>query len=168
MTALSIGSILLHGIVFSIGIGIIILGGMYLNPRVMLQDYPKEIQAKLPPLSKVEKRQQAILGGCFYVYMLVVLLYSNSQLVARAGRAEFLPIFINTYLIFAIFNLFDLFVLDYLVVMVFRPKALFIPEAQGMEQYNTFQHHFHGFLIGLVVGLVISVIVTVISLLAFR
>ena len=163
MNALSLGQILAHGLILSIGGSIIILGGMYLNPRIMLRSYPKEIKAQVPPLTGAEKKQTIIMAILAYGFMLTVIFYSNAQLVARAGDAEFLPIFLNTYLVFEVLNLFDLLILDYLVTMILKPKALFIPGVEGMEQYNTFRHHFRGFLIGLGVGLVLSMVISIIS-----
>lgn len=163
MNGLSVGAIILHGVILSIGLSVINLAGMYLNPRIMLQDYPKEIQAQVPPQTNAEKRQQAIMGIFFFGFALALIFYSNAQLVARAGQTEFLPIFLNTYLVFEIFNLFDLLVLDYLVMMVLKPKFLFIPGSEHMEQYNTFGFHFRGFLIGLIIGFVASGIISFIS-----
>src|SRR5450432_2928852 len=98
MDGLSIGQIALHGFILSIGTGIIVLGGMTLNPRLMLTDYPPEIKARLAPMNASEKRQQAVLGILFFGYTLAVLFYSNAQVVARSGQAEFLPLLINTYI----------------------------------------------------------------------
>lgn len=155
MNGLSLGQILVHGIILSIGGSMIILGGMYLNPRIMLRSYPKEIKAQVPPLTDAEKNQTIIMAILAYGFMLGVIFYSNAQVAIRAGDAEFLPIFLNTYLVFEVFNLFDLLILDYLVTMILKPKALFIPGVEGMEQYNTFRHHFRGFLIGLIIGVVL-------------
>lgn len=146
MNGLSVLHILRDGLVFSIGLNIILLGGMYLNPRIMLTDYPPQIQAQLPPMTAVEKRQQAIMGILFWGFALIVLFYSNAQLVARSGgEAAFLPLFLNTYLVFEIFNLVDLLVLDYLILMVLKPRSLFVPRAERMEQYHTFTFHFKVF-----------------------
>lgn len=164
MSDLSAGTILVHGIILSIGLSVILLGGMYLNPRLMQGDYPKEIQAQLPPLTNTDKRQRVIMGLVFYIFLLVVLLYSNAQLIARTGDKSFLPIFLNTYLVFEIFNIVDLFIIDYFVTMVLKPRALFIPGVEHLERYNTFRFHFRGFLIGLVVGVIVSLVVSVISL----
>lgn len=163
MNGLSVGQIVIYGVSLSVGLGTIILVGMYLNPRIMLQDYPKEIQAQVPPQTNAEKRQRAIMGIFAYGFAFALIFYSNAQLVARTGNAEFLPIFLNTYLVFEIFNLFDLLALDYFVTMVLKPKSLFISGAERLEQYNTFGVHFKGFLLGLVIGLVISVVISLIS-----
>src|SRR5260221_3743226 len=156
MNSLSLQEILIGGMILSIGISIILLTSMAINPRIMLNDYPPQIKEKLAPLTKLEKRQLAVTGLLFYAFLVAVIFYSTRLLVARHGREGlFLPAFLNTYLISEIFNLFDLLVLDYLLLTVVKPRFLFIPGVEEMGQYNTFRFHFAGFLKGLIIGAVV-------------
>jgi hypothetical protein len=77
-------------------------------------------------------------------------------LAARTGQAAFLPLFLGTYLVFEIVNLFDLLVIDYLVLLVLKPKSLFIPGALALVQEQGYGFHFKGFLKGSVLGVVLS------------
>lgn len=162
MDGLLISDILLHGLILSIGISLIILGGTAVNPRMMLNEYPPEIQARVPPITTAEKRGQILVMVCFLGFMLLVLIYSNAQVVARSGEASFVPLFVNTYLVFEIFNLFDLIVLDYWVLLVLKPKFLFIEGVESLEEYQPFTHHLKGFYKGLLIGLVLSLIIAAI------
>jgi hypothetical protein len=121
----------------------------------MLASYPKEVQAQQPPLTSSEKKQQIGLGILLWGYILVGLFFSNIQL-ARSGQTAFLPLFLNTYLVYEIVNLFDLLVIDYLVLLVLKPPSLFIPGTIDLVQDQGFVFHFQGFLKGSVVGAVIS------------
>ena len=164
MNSLLAQQILLDGLILSIGLSVILLSSMAINPRIMRSDYPPQIKEKLPPLSNAEKRQLALTGLLFWGFAVGLFFYSTRSLIARNGSESlFLPVFLNTYLVFEVANLFDLFVLDYLLLIVMRPGFLFIPEAAGMEQYNTFAFHFAGFLKGLVIGVVLSLIVAVVT-----
>jgi hypothetical protein len=164
MEGLSAAYILQYGIVFSVGFALIALGALYLNPRIMLASYPKEVQAQQAPLSPSEKRQQTVLGILVWGYALVGLFYSNFLLAGRSGQAAFLPLFLTTYLVFEIVNLFDLLVIDYLVLLVLKPPALFIPGTLALGQDHGFGFHFKGFLKGSVLGVVISAVIALISL----
>jgi hypothetical protein len=42
MNGILLGQIVAHGLILSFGLSMIILGGMTLNPRLMVQDYPPE------------------------------------------------------------------------------------------------------------------------------
>ncbi len=160
MEGLPLAYILQYGIVFSLGFGLLILGGLYLNPRLMLASYPAEVQAEQPPLTPAEKRQQIVFGILVWGYALGGLFYFAaqlaSQLAGRSGQAAFLPLFLGTYLVFEIVNLFDLLVIDYWLLLVLKPKSLFIPGALALGQEQGFAFHFNGFLKGSVLGAVIS------------
>jgi hypothetical protein len=164
MVGLSAAYILQYGIVFSVGFALIVLGALYLNPRIMLSSYPKEVQAQLPPLSPSEKKQQTFLGILVWGYALMGLFYANARLAAGGGQAAFGPLFLNTYLVFEVVNLFDLLVIDYLVLLVLKPPSLFIPGTLALGQEHGFSFHFKGFLKGSVLGVVISAVIALISL----
>ncbi len=83
MDGISISHILQYGLAFSLGFGLIILGTLSLNPRLMLASYPKQFQAQQPPLTSSEKKQQIGLGILLWGYVLVGLFYSNVQLVLK-------------------------------------------------------------------------------------
>lgn len=156
MEGLPLTYILQYGIVFSLGFGLLILGGLYLNPRLMLASYPAEVQAEQPPLTPAEKRQQIVFGILVWGYALGGLFYFAVQLAGHSGQAAFLPLFLGTYLVFEIVNLFDLLVIDYWLLLVLKPKSLFIPGALALGQEQGFGFHFKGFLKGSVLGAVIS------------
>ena len=58
MNMLPLTDILIYGLLMSIVTGVLILGSLYINPRIWLQDYPAEIRAKVPPNTPDEKRAQ--------------------------------------------------------------------------------------------------------------
>lgn len=165
MNDLSFSTIFLHGILLSIGMGVIILGGMSLNPRIMLSDYPPQIKAQVPPMTSEDKRQQKILGIFFWGFALAIFFYSSSQLAARSGgQLSFGAAFLNSYLVFQISNLFDFLVLDYLILTVLHPKFLLIPEVNASMLAGTTRFHFIGFLKGIVIGVVLAAIIAIISI----
>lgn len=169
MNGLSLQQIVIDGLILSIGLSVILLSSMAINPRIMRSDYPPQIKEKLAPLTNPEKRQLLITGVLFYGFVIGIFFYSTRSLIARNGQENlFLLTFLNTYLVFEIGNLFDLLVLDYLILMVMKPRFMFIPGVEGMEQYNTFKFHFTGFLKGLLIGAVISLIVAMVTVLVAR
>ncbi len=160
MAGLPLAYILQYGLVFSLGFAFLVLGGLYLNPRLMLASYPAEVQAQQPPLNPAEKRQQIVFGILVWGYALGGLLYFTAELAARltarSGQAAFLPLFLGTYLVFEIVNLFDLLVIDYWLLLVLKPKSLFIPGALALAQEQGFGFHLKGFLKGSALGVVLS------------
>ena len=134
MDGLSWQQVIVDGLLLSGLLGIIILGSLYYNPRLWLNDYPKEMQAKVPPLSPVENRQRWLVAGLFLAVLIGWLYFSTSQLRAHNGGAiPFVAAWLNGFLVFNIFNLFDALVIDYLILTLMKPKFAVLPGAEGME-----------------------------------
>ncbi|HEX2618999.1 MAG TPA: hypothetical protein VHL11_02600 [Phototrophicaceae bacterium] len=165
MNAIVLSDILVHGLMFSVVISAMLLTGLTLNPRLMIQDYPPEVKAKLPPMTPSEKRWQMVMGVPIFGAVIFIMTYSTAQVIARNnGVAEFLPIFINAYAVFWLFNLFDLVVLDYFVLMILKPGFLIPPGGEGVTDMSTFGFHVRGFFIGCLYSGVVALLTTVIAL----
>jgi hypothetical protein len=77
--------VLIDGAILSIGLSIVLIGTLYFNPRLFLHDYPKEIQAKVPPLTLCEKRDRWIVFVLFIGVTVGALAYSMTGLRAAYG-----------------------------------------------------------------------------------
>lgn len=58
----NLGKTILDGVLLSIIASLILIVSLYINPRTFLQDYPKDIQAKVPPKTLSERRMSLLLG----------------------------------------------------------------------------------------------------------
>lgn len=134
MEDLSLSRILIDGTVLSLIMGVTILGSLYYNPRLWLHDYPKPIQAKVPPATKREKQLQKILLVPFLLVMIGVPLVSTVLLKQQlGGEIPFVSAYLNAFFVANIFNLFDAVVLDLLILTLMKPGFAVIPGAEGME-----------------------------------
>ncbi|MCB0114928.1 MAG: hypothetical protein R2873_14715 [Caldilineaceae bacterium] len=155
---------LLDGIILSAISTIYLLGIMLINPRIMLGDYPKAIQERVPAKTEREGRLSLLIGVPFLALLLVAPLLSTWLLEQRSGDAvSFVQLFFNAAGVVFVFNLFDLLILDWLIFCLITPKFIMIPGSEGMAAYKDFGFHFRGFLVGttlsIVVGLVVAGIV---------
>jgi hypothetical protein len=141
------------------------MGLLYFKPRLMIHDFPKEIQDKVPPLNRAEKAQETIFGGVVLALFVGVLVYFSSQLrVANGGSIAFMTAFVNIYLLCLFFNVFDLLVLDYLMIVVWKPKFTIVPGFENVAYlYQNFAYHFKGFLKGLLITAVVSLVIAFIA-----
>jgi hypothetical protein len=143
---------LINGTVLSLVLGVIVLGSLMYNARLWLQDYPKPIRDRVPPLSATEKRQRAVLavvtiGVLFGGIILETLTLRNSQ----AGRVTFGVAYLHVFLMLAIFNIFDALVLDLFILTLLKPKFAILPGAEGMEYlFNDYRKQAMDFLKGMV------------------
>ena len=113
-------------------------------------DYPADIKANVGPMSATAKKQRLIVAVPFLVSMLGLPSYSNLKLKhENHGRLSFKNGFINAYAVYVLFGLFDLLVIDYLVLMRIRPRFAVLPGTDDLDYANDFVYHINGFLKGL-------------------
>ncbi|MGA7729984.1 MAG: hypothetical protein WCD37_01795, partial [Chloroflexia bacterium] len=68
------------------------------------------------------------------------------------------------YAVWLVFNLFDLLVLDYLILIGLNPRFAVLAGTEGMPSYRDIRHPFLGFLKGLVVGLIPSLLIALLTM----
>src|SRR5262245_13823670 len=150
--ALAYGSIL-SGIASAL-----LLGILRINPEIMLNDYPPDIRAKHGPMSERSKRQRLPVAAFFGAVVLAVVAASFVEIKANSGgHIPFRTAFIHLFVMFSLFNLVDLLLLDWPLVAV-RPRFVVLPGTEGLSGYKDYGFHFRGFLLGTVLILVTSVL----------
>lgn len=158
-----LSTILIYGVPASLLIAGILLAMGWMNPRLMLQDYPKDIQAVVPPKTAQEKRQTLYWGIPFWLVLLGGP--AAAALTAKAAHQGFLEIFLSAFGVVFLFNLVDWLIIDWLIICTITPKFVVIPGTEGMAGYKNYAMHFKGFLIGtalsVIVGLIIATLVVV-------
>jgi hypothetical protein len=157
---------LLYGVLLSAVLFTLILGVVKINPEIMLNDYPPDIQAKYVPMSERTKRQRIPVAILVVAVMVgIVTLSFRGVRGDLQGDLLFLPAFLHLFVMFSLFNLLDWLVLDWLIVVTIRPGFMILPGTEGMAGYGDYGFHFRGFLIGTVITSVTSVLVA--AVLAF-
>lgn len=157
---LNIYKLIVDGLTLSILASIVIGATLWINPRIMLQDYPKDIQALAPPKTPREKQLVNIIGIPFLLLLVGFPFFSTWVLKqANNGNVSFPILFVNTFGVFWISNLWDLLVLDWLIGCTFTPKFAIIPGTEGAAGYKDYAFHFRGFMIGTVLSLIVGLIV---------
>lgn len=137
MDDLALQRTVLNGIVLSLVLGNITLAALMYNARLFLQDFPKAIQEKVPPLSPGEKRDRMVLTILFMGVLLGSLILETAQLrlmdAGQAGKLSFGAAYLHVFLLLAIFNLYDALVLDLGILTWLKPKCIILPGTEGME-----------------------------------
>ena len=100
----------------------------------------------------------------FFSIILGMLWWSNYLLAETVVNPGFLTLWLNAFGTFFIVHLFDLIVLDWLIVVWWHPKFLNMPDT---DYYTKFKPHWDGFLRGIPFGIVISGLVSMIFLLLY-
>ena len=133
----------------------IIAGGMtYLKPLSMINNYPPAIQEKVLELGLITKDQKAksmkiILKKIIAVILLVVII---AFLVHKFNDANsFIEGFKYSYILWAIVNFWDAFIIDCLWFC--HSKIVVIEGTEGMKEYKDYWFHIKGALKGCLYGL---------------
>ena len=151
LDSLILPSTLLYGLIFSLTLGAIILGSLRYNPRLWLQDYPKPIRDKVPPLSTSEKRDRTVLIVLVFGVLIGGLVLETLLLRGIPAGFSYGAAYLNIFFFLAIFNLFDALVLDLLILTWLTPRFVILPGTEGMEYlFRDYRKQFADFLKGMV------------------
>ncbi len=155
-----LASILLYGLILSVVFSAIVLGMVLVNPRLMLQDYPKDIQAAVPPKTATEKHQTVIWGLPLWGFLLGCP--TVAALSDKAANGNALEIIVAAFGVLFLSNLVDWLILDWLIFCTITPSFVVLAGTEGMAGYKNYRMHFRGFLIGTVLAILIALIITAI------
>ena len=108
------------------------------------------------------KKQRALffissLSCLFGIHLLSSILLRKQN----NGKLSFANAFLNAYSIGVLVNLFDLLVLDYLLVLIWKPGFIKSLAKEADPMYSSYLFHFKAFLRGMVITLVPSLVAAV-------
>jgi len=160
---LNIGKLILDGGLLSVLASAYILAVLYVNPRLMLQNYREDIQSRVPEKDEREKRITLLIGAPFMLLVVLVPFLSTLSLKNQLGEPGFIALFLHAFGVAFIFNLVDLFILDWLLFCLWTPRFIVVPGTEGMPAYKDPIYHLkkalNGTVISIVAGLVIAFLV---------
>lgn len=149
------------GVVFSIAI--MIMGRV--NAEMILNDYPPDVRAKFGAMSERTRRQANLATLPLLATLGLVIALGLGQLRNILGELTFVNTFIVSTVIFQMWNLLDLVLLDWFLLMTLKPRFMILPGTEGMAGYSDYMFHFRKFLNGIVFTLILSLVVTAIAML---
>lgn len=157
--------IIWEGLIYAIVLSAIVTITQLFNPRLWLNDYPKEIQNMVPENTKEEKLVKGLIGIPFLLIMFGYPIYSTYALKISMGPSFTIPIaFFNMFMICSIFNLFDLLILDWLIFCRINPKYLVLKGTDGSKAYKDYEFHLRaarkGFRISVFASAVASIVIS--------
>ena len=119
-------------------LGAVVMGSLYYNAEMWLQDYPPDVRAKYgPPRRPGTRRQQVLVAGGLLLFLLLWPIHSTRRRRAgNGGRLSFRAAFLHAAGLLGLFNLFDAVVLDYLILTRMQPQFAILPGTEGMAGYQ--------------------------------
>ena len=141
---------LIEGLIFAIAMCGWIAVILKVNPRYEMKSYPKEILDTIPAQTKEEKKgfMRMALPALLLFFAIVIICMQSDY----AGTdASFITLLLHAFIVLQIWNLFDLFVFDWIIFCTVNPKFMIIPGTEGNPGYKNYRYHFEGFLKGLLI-----------------
>jgi hypothetical protein len=150
---------LLYGLLLTVIMSIVIFTTLYLTPEIWLGDAPADIQAALGPISPRARQQKLLIGVPMLLIVGALLLHAALRIVDLNGDHNlFAALALSTFLIVQVFNLFDLVVIDWLIVVTLRPSFVILPGTEGLPGYSDYGFHFRAFMKGLAGSAIVSIL----------
>ncbi|WP_433774117.1 nitroreductase [Bacillus wiedmannii] len=135
------------GIIMSIVLSVLILGSLYYNPRLSLTEYPKDIQKVVFPKT-INEKKQTIYFNVVYNTILFGTPFISTYLLHKQEKLLYMDAYLHTLGILMIFNLVDLFIMDWLIFCWITPRFVVIPSTEGMKGYKDYKFHLKGAIVG--------------------
>lgn len=148
---------IVHGIIYNILVSSALLLLVARNPRYMMQDYPPDVTAHVPPRTPGEKRGALIWGMPFLLILTLYPLVLSIVLRFCSGY-EWYQSALLAFILYFSFNLVDWLVLDWLIFCTITPRFMVLPGTEGHPGYKNYRFHFFGFLKGLLFTLAAGVL----------
>lgn len=126
-------TILLDSLLYSGILGALIIGSLFWNVRLWIQDFPPELRATQAPLTPPEKRDRTVFVVIFMVAFFGLPLWLFSRFEQAQPGITFVTAYGYFFALLLAFNLFDAVVIDWLVVVVWKPTRLHVPGMDGLE-----------------------------------
>jgi hypothetical protein len=152
----SIKTLLFTGIIYNLLTSAVLMLLVHANPRYMMQDYPPQITAHIPPRTREEKKAELIYGFPF-LFILAGFPLVLEFVGKFSFQQSFLQIGFQIFVLVFSFNLVDLLILDWLVFCTLTPRFMVLPVTEGNPGYKNYCFHFISFLKGSLFSVIASV-----------
>lgn len=156
---------LTSGLVYGVAVSALILGSLLWNPRIWVQDLPAELRALVPPKTPAEQRQTQIVAIPMLILMLGgPALAGATGISAGISAEQFFIAFGISYGVNLVFNVFDLVLIDWLIVCTWTPARLVYAPLRP-EQLKDYGYHARAFAKGVFLLIVPSMMSAALALL---
>jgi hypothetical protein len=128
---------LVIGAAMSAALTTLIIVSLMINKEMWLQDYPPDVKARWGPMSRKARLQRFLFAIPLFAIFAAAAIYAVARLEYVLGtQPTFLSVFVSITIVFAIFNIVDAVIIDFLILMVLWPGLGVLPGTEGMAGYR--------------------------------
>lgn len=124
-------------VAFSVMMTVLCIGGILYNREMLLNDYPPDVKAKWGPISQKARKERNVYAVILFAAIIGWLIYVPIRLTDALGSTpNFLAMFVCIAIIYSIFNLWDAFIIDWLLLTKMFPQIVILPGTESMAGYT--------------------------------
>lgn len=121
--------------------GAVLITALLIGPYGFLSDYPDDIQRRAPVPTR-RQRITGLIGGLAFV----VVLFASIVLVVMSWGwshpdAGFVEFGLMALVVMVLFALFDLVIIDWLIICTWRPQRLVFPGTENCAGWGDYLFH---------------------------
>jgi hypothetical protein len=157
-----------HGAVWGVVFGLVfcaatlILGRI--NAAMLVNEYPPDVRAKFGAMDAQTRRQANLASLPLLIVLGAVIVFALASLRKQTSELTVLDTFIVAVTMFQVWNVLDLLLLDWFLLLTLQPRFMILPGTEGMAGYRDYGFHFRKFLNGIALTTILGGIVTLIAL----
>ncbi len=162
---LSLRHLLVDGLAYNAVFSTYLVGALYNNAELFVNDYPPDIRGKYGPLKAQNKRQALLVAVPFLIFAIGGVVWSTMRLKRHnGGTISFNAAYFHSTSLILSAWLFDLTVLDWLMFVTFTPEFVVLPGTEGMAGYDDYifhlKEHTRALPVLIVVGAILAFFIT--------
>lgn len=121
--------------------GAFLLAIEFLAPYAFIDDYPDDVREEAPEPTRAEKRSGLIGGIVFVVVLFACVAAVVVGWAARTDTAGILELSLMALVVSTLFAIFDIVVIDWLVICTWRPRRLVYPGTEECAGWGDYLFH---------------------------
>lgn len=129
------------GSLAALACGAVLIAVEFIAPYAFLNDYPADIRERAPKPTPMQRRTGNI-GGLVFV---LTLFAGVSSVVWAWGAthpdAGFVELALMALVVFVLFAIFDIVVIDWLIICTVRPRRLVYPGTEHCAGWRDYRFH---------------------------
>lgn len=129
------------GLLAALACGAVLIAVEFLAPYAFLDDYPEDIRRAAPEPSPAQKLAGRIGGVVFVLALLGGVGGVTWSWGAMHVGAGFFELSLMALVVSVLFALFDILVVDWLVICTWRPRRLVYPGTEDCEGWGDYRFH---------------------------
>lgn len=167
---MNVWSLLQHGLLWGLIFSLVFCAATLLigriNVAMLVNEYPPDIRARFGPMSPATRKQAQQISLPLLLALGGVIVWALADLRRQTGELTFSDTLLATTALFQTWNLLDLLLLDWFLLLTLRPRFMILPGTEGLAGYRDYGFHGRKFLKGIPLTLFLSLVVTLLALAA--